>query len=101
MIYEDLLERLIIHYTGSSYEEEVAAAKGEFFDEAGVVDEENIHFEMRMTQFLEWYLLTRKLRDNRETPAQFAISDKNFKMSESERQDFLNVAKAKHSLFKF
>lgn len=101
MNYEDLLERLILHYTGPAYESEVAAAKGEFFDEAGVVDEENIHFEMRMTQFLEWYLLTRKLHDRRETPAQLAVSDKNFKMTDSERQDFLNVANAHHSLFEF
>lgn len=101
MIYEEYFDRLILHYTGPAYEDEVAAAKGEFFDEAGVVDEENIHFEMRMTQFLEWYLLTRKLRDRRETPAQLCLSDKNFKMVESERQMFLNMANAKHSLFEF
>lgn len=101
MMYEDLLERLILHYTSGSYDEEVSAAKSEFFDEAGVVDEENIHFEMRMTQFLEWYLLTRKLRDRHETPAQLALSDKNFKMLDHERQSFLNIANARHSLFEF
>lgn len=101
MIYEDLLERLILHYTSPSFEAEVAAAKSEFFDEAGVVDEENIHFEMRMTQFLEWYLLTRKLRDRRETPAQLSVSDKSFKVADSERQWYLNIANAKHSLFEF
>lgn len=101
MIYEDLIERLILHYTGPAFDAEVSAAKNEFFDEAGVVDEENIHFEMRMTQFLEWYLLTRTLRNRRETPAQLALSDKSFKMNESERQSFLNIANAKHSLFEF
>jgi hypothetical protein len=100
-MYEDLLERLILHYTSPIYDDEVAAAKSEFFDEAGVVDEENIHFEMRMTQFLEWYLLTRKLRDRRETPAQLCLSDRNFKMNEHERQSFLNIANAHHSLFEF
>ncbi len=101
MIYEELQERLILHFTGASFDAEVSAAKSEFFDEAGVIDEENIHFEMRMTQFLEWYLLTRTLRDFRETPAQHALSDQTFKMAEHERQLFLNIANSRHSLFEF
>ena len=100
-MYEDLIERLILYYTGPNFEGEVAAAKSEFFDESGVVDEENVHFEMRMTQFLEWFLLTRTIRERRETPAQLALSDKTFKMAVHEHQSFLNIANARHSMFEF
>jgi hypothetical protein len=100
-MYDDILESLTIHYTGSVYEDEVAAAKTEFFDEAGVVDEESVHFEMRMTQFLEWYLFTRKLSVHGMTPAQFCLQDKMYKIPESEKNLYESLAHSHHSLFEF
>jgi hypothetical protein len=100
-MFDDLIEKLIIHYTGPRYESEVAAAKTEFFDEAGIVDEESIHFEMRMTQFQEWYLFTRKMRTSLVPPTQFALTDPDFKMTEGDRALYNDMAAATHSLFEF
>jgi hypothetical protein len=100
-MYDELVEKLTIHYTGPHYQEEVAAAKTEFFDEAGVVDEESVHFEMRMTQFLEWYLFTRKLSSKAISPAQFCLQDESYKIESSDKKIYESLAGSHHSLFEF
>lgn len=97
----ELIDRLIVHYTGITFAAEVADAKREFFDEAGVMDEENIFFEMRVTQFLEWYLFSRPLISTLLTPAQSALIDSAFEKSQSDLPKFQNLAQIKHSLFEF
>ncbi|HVK61413.1 MAG TPA: hypothetical protein VM432_07680, partial [Bdellovibrionales bacterium] len=66
-----------------------------------IMDEENPAFEMRMTQFLEWYLFTRKLDDIGLTPAQYALQIDDFAMTAEERPRFENLALIRHSLFEF
>jgi hypothetical protein len=100
-IYHELIDRLIVHYTGAGFATEVLDAKREFFDEAGVMDEENIFFEMRVTQFLEWYLFSRPMIANLLTPSQSALTEKIFEKSQSEFIQFQNLSKIKHSLFEF
>ncbi|RYZ76649.1 MAG: hypothetical protein EOP05_04385, partial [Proteobacteria bacterium] len=68
-MFDELIDRLTVFFTGDRFRDDVAKAKKEFFDEAGVMDEENEAFEMRMTQFLEWYLFTRRLNEINLTPA--------------------------------
>ncbi len=97
----ELIDRLIVFYTGIEFAQEVADAKREFFDEAGVMDEENIFFEMRVTQFLEWYLFSRPLISNLKTPAQSAITEPKILKTETEVAQFQNLAGLKHSLFEF
>lgn len=95
------MDRLTIHFTADQYKSDVALAKKEFFDEAGIMDEESQFFEMRMTQFLEWYLFTRKLVGNGWTPAEYALEIEEFKMTAFERPLFENLAAVRHSLFEF
>ncbi len=97
----ELIDRLIVFYTSVDFSYEVADAKREFFDEAGVMDEENIFFEMRVTQFLEWYLFSRPLISNLLTPAQTALSETKLSKIETEKVQFQNLANLKHSLFEF
>lgn len=99
--YEALTERLIVHFASEQFADDVAAAKKEFFDEAGVMDEENPSFEMRMTQFLEWYLFARPLRGGPLTPGQLALQSDDFAMAEDQRPWFENLANSRHSLFEF
>lgn len=101
MHYDELIERLTLHYTGGAYKDEVARAKHEFFDEAGIVDEENIQFEMRMTQFLEWYLFTRPLQGKEMTPIKHALHAGEFRYEVSEQKAIESLANMRHSLFEF
>ncbi len=97
----ELIDRLIVFFTSTDYAAEVADAKREFFDEAGVMDEENIFFEMRVTQFLEWYLFSRPLIASLVTPARAAISEPKFLKADHELIRLQNLANLKHSLFEF
>lgn len=101
MRYEEMIEQLTLHYTGDGYKDEVARAKHEFFDEAGVVDEENGHFEMRMTQFLEWYLFARPLDDKDMPPVKHALHGDEFKYEVSQQKVMDELASTRHSLFEF
>lgn len=101
MQYDELIERLTLHYTGERYKDEVASAKHEFFDEAGIIDEENPQFEMRMTQFLEWYLFTRPLIGTEITPVKHAFHGGDFKYEVAEQKAVESLANTRHSLFEF
>lgn len=100
-MYDDLIDRLILFFTGDRFRADVTAGKKEFFDEAGIMDEENQVFEMRMTQFLEWYLFTRKLNESGLTPAVYALELEEFEMTSQERPSFENLAAVRHGLFEF
>ena len=99
--FDDLIDRLIVYFTGDAWRSEVATAKKDFFLDAGIMDEQTDHFEMRMTQFLDWYLFTRKLTGRKVTPAQFALEIDEFKMTAEERVLFESLSETKHSLFEF
>lgn len=103
------MERLILHFTGPAYSappegsmvSEVTEAKKEFFTDAGIMDEQSDHFEMRMVQFLDWYLFSRPLANCRKTPARLALEIDQFAMTADERLDFEALSETKHSLFEF
>lgn len=101
MNYDELIDRLTLFFTSDRFREDVASGKKEFFDEAGVMDEENQSFEMRMTQFLEWYLFTRPLAGVGLTPTQYALQVPEFQMNSEERPAFENLANVRHGLFEF
>jgi len=107
--FDQRMERLILHFTGPGYSapsegaalSEVAEAKKEFFTDAGIMDERSDHFEMRMVQFLDWYLFTRPLQREGKTPARLALEIDQFVMTAQERLDFEALSETKHSLFEF
>jgi hypothetical protein len=94
--FEPLIDRLIIHFTGESWRAEVATAKKDFFQDAGIMDEKMDHFEMRMTQFLDWYLFTRRLAGRLVTPAQYALEIDDFAMTAQERVYFECLSETRH-----
>jgi len=100
-IYEQMIERLTVHYTSDAYSTDVSEGRKEFFEEAGIVDEENHSFEMRMSQFLEWYLFTRPLSSSDLPPVQDSLSNSRFEMQTEERTLYESLAKTRHSLFEF
>lgn len=101
MNYEDLIDRMTLFFTGERYKSDVTAGKKEFFDEAGIMDEESQAFEMRMTQFLEWYLFTRPLEGVGLPPSQATLQTPEFEITPEERPYFENLAAVRHSLFEF
>ena len=79
--YEKIFENLVQLFTGPQYTQEVLDAKREFFERAGIVDEEAVNFETRMSQFLDWYMFSRELSDVHLPPVNFYLEKNHEKWS--------------------
>ncbi|MBX9769489.1 MAG: hypothetical protein K2X47_19590 [Bdellovibrionales bacterium] len=101
MSYEGIIDRLLIHFTGPEYRAEVTAAKTQFFEQAGIVDEDTSSFEVRMAQFLDWYLLSRENSKTHMTPIEMALENTPPTLIEEDFPKLPLVAKFRHSLFEF
>lgn len=101
MNYDSVIDRLLEYFTGHEYEEEVAAAKDQFFGELGEGPGETETFEMRMSQFLDWYLFSRNLNIHKTPPILWALQSADYKIDEAERIYYANLAEIRHSLFEF
>ncbi len=101
MNYDQVTERLLAYFTGPAFEEEITEAKNQFFGALGDGPGDRDQFEARMSQFLDWYLFSRKLVDQEMPPVMWALQSVDFKIDESERLFFANLAEARHSLFDF
>ncbi len=101
MTYDDLTELLMNHFTSQSFSEEVESAKREFFDRVGIFDEDSADFEMKMSQYVDWYLFTRKLNKSGETPIATALKGGELLLSSEQREYLRSFAESRHSLFEF
>lgn len=98
MSFEGLIEQMLGHFTAGDFLPEVTAAKREFFIDAGILNDESVHFEMRMAQFLDWYLFTRELSKQQVPPVRLAQQLAEF-TAQGDAVDAL--LKAHHSLFEY
>lgn len=99
--YDKILEPLIQHFTGPDFEREALTAKREFFERAGIVDEESVSFETRMSQFLDWFMFSRQLSDIHLPPVRYFLEKHRDEIMADEYQYFENLTKTYHSLFEF
>lgn len=101
MNYEALIEKLMQHYTAAKYMPEVREAKDDFFERAGTFDEASLDFELKMAQFTDWYLFTRKMDSTGFTAIEMVLDDPAYPITEEERALYLNLRNSRHSLFEF
>lgn len=101
MSYDLLVEKMMNHFAGPSFSEEVAEAKREFFDRAGILDEMATDFEMKMSQFVDWYLFSRPLRETQKSPVQTAFAMERGPLTEEDKLSLENMTRSIHSLFEF
>lgn len=100
-LYESYVDRLISHFTGIEFREEILNAKKEFFEQSGIIDEESHHFESRMAQFLDWYIFSRPLSKYHLPPVQLILNKDVIALTNDEKQSFDEISQARHSLFEF
>lgn len=101
MNFEPYIEKFLTHFTSPQYSAEVADAKREFFEEAGILDESTASFESRMAQFLDWYIFTRELSMVHLTPVQLMVEKPPFPIDPLDLPVYEALAQARHSLFEF
>lgn len=101
MNYDDVVEKLMSAFAGADHAEEVAEAKKEFFDRAGILDETAQDFEMKMAQFVDWYLFSRPLTKSQKTPLETALAMPNGPLAGLDLEALGQMTKSIHSLFEF
>jgi hypothetical protein len=101
MNYELYIDRMMQHYTSGRFLSEVREAKDDFFEKAGAFDEGSVDFELKMAQFVDWYLFTRKMKLTDRVAIEMVLDDGTFTISPEDRVGFLNLRNSRHSLFEF
>ena len=99
--YEKLIEKILNHFVGESFKDELALAKKEFFENAGTLDENSEHYESRMAQFYDWYFFTRELVGYKQTPLDAAHLVRELRFTDEERELIEVLKQHRHSLFEF
>lgn len=69
-MYKEILGQIADFFSEERYQKEFSEAKKDYFDEAGKAFEDEPDYELKISGFLEWYLLDRILDEERETPAE-------------------------------
>jgi hypothetical protein len=116
MKYETVIEKLMQLFTSEPYEQEVSQARDDFYKRAGKFDEESSDFEMKMSQFTDWYLFSRGLGSLGKAPIQAAVDSlskedwgalgelgtlcKDGELNPNSKW-VKNLAETRHSLFEF
>ncbi|MFS4459675.1 hypothetical protein [Bdellovibrio sp. HCB2-146] len=99
--YEKLIEKILNHFVGESFKDELAMAKKEFFEKAGALDENSEHYESRMAQFYDWYFFTRELKGYGQTPLDACLLVRELRFSDEELRTLDILKQNRHSLFEF
>lgn len=98
---EFYIDKLVQFFTSADYHSEILSAKKEFFEQAGIVDEESHYFESRMAQFLDWYIFTRPMNQYHLPPVQLILNKNVMNLSEEEIKIYTSISNTIHSLFEF
>lgn len=99
--YEKLIERILNHFVTEKFAGELSAAKREFFENAGTLDEHSEHFESRMAQFYDWYFFTRDLDGYGQTPLEACVMERELRFSEQDLAALDVLKQHRHSIFEF
>lgn len=99
--HEKIMDKVLHHFAGENFKDEVAKAKKDFFDNAGILDEHNEHFELRMTQFFDWYYFSRQLTGYAQTPLDSAHLTRELRFAPEEFELIAQQKKHNHSIFEF
>lgn len=99
--YFELIEKILSHFAGEQFKEEVRAAKSEFFDNAGILDEHSEQFELRMSQFFDWYFFTREMKGYAQTPLEAVYMARELRFTPEETELIEKLKEHRHSLFQF
>lgn len=99
--YYQLIDKILNHFASEQFKDEVRLAKSEFFDNAGILEETSEHFELRMSQFFDWYFFTRKLKGYSFTPLESVHMVRELRFLADEQFKLDQMKKHRHSLFEF
>jgi hypothetical protein len=99
-MYQRYLEPIIEEFTTGEYYREVFNAKQEYFEKTGIVYEDDLEFEQRMSIFMDWYLFDRDLPGVDLPPIKYWFRRNKDRLSNEELNIFRDFCETTHSLFR-
>lgn len=99
LIAEQLIEKILKYFAGPAMRDELSIAQKEFFGNTGTLDEASENYEVRMSQFYDWYFFTRELKSYGHTPLNSCHLVRELRFTEEEEARIEDLKKYRHSLF--
>lgn len=84
--FKQSLKKLIQHYTQGEFKSELSGAQKDFFENAGLLDENKPSYNLRMHQFYEWYFLSRPLKAYMKTPLQVCDQHRDLRLTDEDNE---------------
>lgn len=100
MTLTELIDKLMQFFTEGPFADQVIEARQEFAEKAGAFDQAMDDFEMKMSQFIDWYLFVRPLKPFDKPPI-MAVDESEVQLSEDEKSLVPALQQSRHSLFEF
>lgn len=97
--FEGAYLKLVGHFASAAHQDELNRARKEFFENAGTLDENKPNYALRMSQFYDWYFLTRPLRGHMQTPLMVVDIQRDIRLTEEDQEVIDILKKVRHSLF--
>lgn len=99
--YEALTDKVLQHFAGPTFREELEAAKRDFFGSMNVLEEKNPQYELKISQFFDWYFFTRELSGYGRTPLEVCGLERELRFTPEEEALLERLRAHRHSLFEF
>lgn len=99
--YSAVIQKSLAHFAGPLHREEVQDAKIRFFQPLSVPEESSPQFEMRMSQFFDWYFFTRPLNGFGHTPLASLFLTRELRFEPEEIVLIDHMRHHRHGLFEF
>ncbi len=93
------IERITEEFTKGDFFREVFDAKKEYFEELGVIPEDDPDFENQMDMFMGWYLFDRPLKAHDLPPVTLFYRKNREQLAPEEEPKFRALTEVKHSVF--
>jgi hypothetical protein len=99
--YEKLMDKILAYFAGPLFVDELQMAKKDFFDSTILNEENSEQYDLRMSQFYDWYFFTRELKGYGQTPLESCHLVRDLRFSEEENRRLEVLKTPIHSLFEF
>ncbi len=101
MIYSEITDQLMGYFSVDRFQQDIEGAKKSFFEVAGIMDESRPDFEVKMSQFVDWFLYSRSLYEENKRPIELIFDVNDYTIEEDLKEHYQNLLAIRHSLFEF
>lgn len=97
--FSDIIQKVLAHFGGPEFKGEIESGKKEFFKSFSIPEENSHLFELRMSQFYDWYFFSRPLSGYGQSPLWSMFQTRELRFSPEEMALVEELKSHRHSLF--